>query len=227
MTGHVIWDWNGTLLDDFGLMVKASEVACRRVRPGASVAAEVYRLHFTRPIRVFYERLLGGTLRDEEWALIGAEYVAYYEAHVDEVPLRSGALDVIGLLDAAGVSQSVLSLSESAHLAQRLRFHGLDRFFLLTEGTPPGGPPESKAALLSGHAGRIRAARPELTEADIVLVGDTTDDAVAAAAAGLRRVILQDGCFDPEQLRTLQALTAADLAGAVRAGLPHVRWGSF
>jgi phosphoglycolate phosphatase-like HAD superfamily hydrolase len=227
MTGHVIWDWNGTLLDDFGLMVEASQVACRRVRPGAEVAAEVYRMHFTRPIRLFYERLLGGPVSDEEWALIGVAYVAHYEAHVDEVPLRPGALDVIGLLHTAGVSQSVLSLSESAHLARRLAFHGLDRYFLFAEGTPPGAPPESKAFLLTGHAERIRSTRPELTPADIVLVGDTTDDAVAAAAAGLRRVILQDGSFDAEQLRTLEALTAADLAGAVRAGLPHVRWGSF
>jgi phosphoglycolate phosphatase-like HAD superfamily hydrolase len=225
MTGHVIWDWNGTLLDDFGLMVEASEVACRRVRPGASVAAETYRLHFTRPIRLFYERLLGGALSDGEWQVIVEEYGAHYEAHVDEVPLRAGALDVITLLEAAGVSQSVLSLSESAHLDRRLRFHGLDRRFLFAEGTPPEGPPESKASLLTGHAERIRAARPDLTDADIVLIGDTTDDAIAAAAAGLRRVILTDGTFDAERLQALETLTAADLAGAVRAGLPHVRWG--
>jgi phosphoglycolate phosphatase-like HAD superfamily hydrolase len=227
MTGHVIWDWNGTLLDDFGLMVEASEVACRRVRPAVSVAAETYRRHFTRPVRVFYERLLGGSLGDADWASIVAAYAAYYEAHVDEVPLRAGALEVIERLESAGVSQSVLSLSESAHQEQRLRFHGLDHRLLFAEGTPPTGPPESKASLLSGHAERVRAARPELTPDDIVLVGDTTDDAVAAAAAGLRRVILSDGSFDAEHLRELEAVTAADLAGAVRAGLPHLSWGTF
>jgi phosphoglycolate phosphatase-like HAD superfamily hydrolase len=224
MSGHVIWDWNGTLLDDFPLMVEASQVACRRVRPGASVAAEVYRLHFTRPIRLFYERLLGGPVTDGEWALIVEEYVAFYDAHVDEVPLRSGALDVIDRLAAAGVSQSVLSLSESGHLTARLRFHDLDRRFLLVEGTDVAGPPESKASLLTAHAERIRRARPELAGTDIVLIGDTTDDAVAAAAAGLARVILEDGCFDADRLRDLAALTAADLAGAVRAGLPRLVW---
>jgi beta-phosphoglucomutase-like phosphatase (HAD superfamily) len=49
-TSHVIWDWNGTLLDDVGAVVEATTVAFRQAGIDVAVTGETYRRSFTRPI---------------------------------------------------------------------------------------------------------------------------------------------------------------------------------
>jgi len=63
---HVVWDGNGTLLDDFALNVSAVGESCASVG-GGPVTADRHRTHFTRPISVFYERLLGRPIGEGEW----------------------------------------------------------------------------------------------------------------------------------------------------------------
>jgi phosphoglycolate phosphatase-like HAD superfamily hydrolase len=223
-TAHVVWDWNGTLLDDFGLSVDAARHACRRVEPAAHVDHEAYRRHFTRPVRTFYERLLGRALTDDQWSDIAAEYHGYYESRVADAPIRSGAREVIGRLNSAGVSQSVLSMSDAAHLGEMLAARALDKEFLVVEGTDPAVRTEKKERLLRAHVETVRGQRPGLGLDDFLLVGDTTDDAVAAAAVGVPRVILRDGCFDGAELAALNTATVETLAEAVRIGLPRLGW---
>lgn len=224
-TAHVVWDWNGTLLDDFGLSVDAARHACRRVEPTAHVDHAAYRRHFTRPVRTFYERLLGLPLTDDQWADIATEYHGYYESRVADAPIRSDAREVIDRLKSAGVSQSVLSMSDAAHLGQMLAARALEKEFLVVEGTDPTARTEKKERLLRSHIETIRRQRPGLELDAILLVGDTTDDAAAAAAVGVPRVILRDGCFDGAELAALNTATAETLAEAVRIGLPWLGWG--
>ncbi len=56
---HVIWDWNGTLFDDFDAVLLAMNASCASVG-GPEVTADLYRETFTRPIERTYERLLDG-----------------------------------------------------------------------------------------------------------------------------------------------------------------------
>ncbi len=55
---HVIWDWNGTLFDDLAIVVASVNASLTQL--GAPPIDEGgYRDHFTRPVHVFYEHLLG------------------------------------------------------------------------------------------------------------------------------------------------------------------------
>lgn len=55
---HLVWDWNGTLFDDFAITVEATDAAMRAHGFGA-VTAVTYRLRYRRPIRDFYADLAG------------------------------------------------------------------------------------------------------------------------------------------------------------------------
>ncbi len=65
MANYIIWDWNGTLLDDVGAAVNALNrmLAVRGVAP---TTREYYRAHFGFPVRPFYEEL-GVNLAHEDW----------------------------------------------------------------------------------------------------------------------------------------------------------------
>ena len=60
---HVIWDWNGTLVDDLPIVVDAVNASLAGIGAGPIVADD-YRDHYTRPVRVFYDRLLGRAVTD-------------------------------------------------------------------------------------------------------------------------------------------------------------------
>src|SRR5918994_175906 len=70
---HLVWDWNGTLLDDLGIVVEAvnHSTAAFGLNP---ITANDYRDHYTRPVRDFYDRLFGRTIDDDGWLLLNYGY---------------------------------------------------------------------------------------------------------------------------------------------------------
>ena len=69
---HVVWDWNGTLLDDLAATLEAINEVMDHF--GAAACDEdTYRRHYTRPVQRFYEHLLDRPLDDEDWHLIDAD----------------------------------------------------------------------------------------------------------------------------------------------------------
>ena len=79
---HVVWDWNGTLLDDLDVVVAAVNVSLAAMDAPA-IDADGYRDHYTRPVWLFYERLLGRRIAPREWAHIDDVFHRTYRATLD------------------------------------------------------------------------------------------------------------------------------------------------
>ena len=74
----LLWDWNGTLLDDTQAAVGALGAILRR-RGLASVSMEEYRETFSFPSRNYYGRV-GLDLASEDWSALAEEYHSEYLA---------------------------------------------------------------------------------------------------------------------------------------------------
>lgn len=220
-TPHIIWDWNCTLLDDFVVSVEAAGAACVEVG-GSLVTAEDYRNKFTRPVRSFYEALLSRRVSDPEWEKIVTAYHAEYKLRVMAAGLRAGAVAALELASSLGITQSVLSMSEHADVTEAVGRFGLGSFFCLVEGAQPAHRTEVKGLLLARHmdaAGTRRGA--PLDPHQVLLVGDTQDDAQAAVTAGIRCALVADGCFDASVSAQPHVLLVDHLADAVKLGVPR------
>jgi len=55
---HIVWDWNGTLVDDLPIVVDCVNAALAVIGE-PPIDADDYREHFARPVNRFYESLLG------------------------------------------------------------------------------------------------------------------------------------------------------------------------
>src|ERR1039458_10319648 len=108
-TSHVIWDWNGTLLDDVGAVLEATTVAFRQAGIDVAVTGETYRRSFTRPIHLFYERLLGRPIGHDEWVRLDHAFHLEYARLDDRCTLAAGAREVLDEIRELGWSQSVCS----------------------------------------------------------------------------------------------------------------------
>ncbi|MEV7870485.1 HAD hydrolase-like protein [Streptomyces sp. NPDC088124] len=194
---HLVWDWNGTILDDMRAVIGATNAAFAEIGL-APITLDRYRELYCVPIPRFYERLMGRLPSDAEWVVMDETFHRHYTERRDGCGLTRGVEELLAGWALAGGSQSLLSMYGHEHLVPTVRGFGIERHFLRVDGRrgPSGG---SKALHLERHltalaesdvagvgAGRISADRT-------VVIGDAVDDAVAAAHVGARAVLYTGG----------------------------------
>ena len=70
---HIIWDWNGTLLDDAWLCVDVMNGMLEE-RGMKLKTVDEYRELFDFPVRDYYEKL-GFNFKDEPFDKVGMEFI--------------------------------------------------------------------------------------------------------------------------------------------------------
>ena len=204
---HVVWDWNGTLLADFDLMREATAASLARFSLPA-LDADAYRSAFDRPLRRFYERLVGAVIDDDAWRRADDAFHTHYRARVRSCSLATDAAHLLDAVLATGATQSLLSLFRHGELLTLFEAHGLTGRFSRVEGDTVGDG-GSKLDRLVAHLSAL-----SLNPAQVVLVGDTLDDAAAAEGVGAECVLVAEhSCHHERDLRAV-APTYATLADA-------------
>lgn len=189
---HVVWDWNGTLLDDVGLsLVVVNEMLSRRGLPRLDLKR--YREVFCFPIRKYYERI-GFDFDRDPFPTLAEEFVTRYYRQCHTCDLHDGVRTVLAIIRDQGRSQSILSASHAATLAPIIHRYGLGEYF-------------SKINGLKNHhaAGKLEAGKEWLeTEridpGTVLLIGDTEHDAEVAAALGMSFILVSWGHQSGERL---------------------------
>ncbi|KUP96063.1 HAD family hydrolase [Thermobifida cellulosilytica] len=207
---HIVWDWNGTLLDDNHANLAAANHVCALFgRP--PVELEEWRRIFRRPLVPFYEELLGRPLTPEEWARLNTAYDSHYRNLLPSCRLADGALETLHTWRGAGGSQSLLSMAAHDHLVPVITEHGLVPHFTRVDGRRYDTDADSKAEHLVDHL-----AAQDIDPATVVLIGDIDDDAHAARAAGARAILVSTGLMSRERLEETGHPVADSLGEAVR-----------
>ncbi len=209
---HVVWDWNGTLLADQHVVLHALNTLLADLdRPPTDMAT--YRRLYTRPVRVFYERLLGRPVAAHEWAHIDDVYHQAYEAALADAALAHDAHDALAAVEGAGRTQSLLSMARHVHLVPVVERYGIHRRFVRVDGLrgPGGG---RKARHLAAHVAAVADVAGD-EPARILVVGDATDDAVAARHVGARCVLYDGGSHAREDLERHGVPVVASLVEAL------------
>jgi phosphoglycolate phosphatase-like HAD superfamily hydrolase len=184
---HIVWDWNGTLFDDLDVVVEATnEVFAPYGLP--PIDAMQFQSVYTRPIWAAYERMLGRALEDGEWERLDVAYHDSYHRLMERCRLAADARRTIDALADAGHTQSLLSMWRHDRLSVAVRGHGLAAAFRRVDGLLPEQAGGSKAEFMVRHLAALRA-----DPADVVMVGDSIDDAVAARHAGARAILYAGG----------------------------------
>ena len=202
---HVIWDWNGTLLDDAWLCVEImSGMLAQRGLPPMSM--ERYEQIFDFPVVDYYHKA-GFDFAVEPFVKLSDEFMATYNRRVRECPLRPGVRDVLLIGQQRGIAQSILSAMQQDTLNGLLDHFDLRTFFTSVTG-------------LDNHhaAGKLARAQDwiaaqSIPRAAILLVGDTTHDVEVAQALGVDCVVIHSGHHSRERL----AATGAPLLDGLTA----------
>ncbi|WP_328948800.1 haloacid dehalogenase-like hydrolase [Streptomyces sp. NBC_00184] len=205
---HLVWDWNGTLLDDNIAVVGATNAAFAEIGL-APITLEQYRETYCVPIPRFYERLMGRLPTEVEWERMDRVFHRHYTEQREACGLTAGAAELLAQWQLAGRSQSLLSMYGHEHLVPVVRGYGIERHFVRVDGRtgPSGG---SKAQHMERHFAALDGISPEYT----VVIGDAVDDAVAAAHVGAKAVLFTGGSHSRSSLEAAGVPVVDTLAEA-------------
>ncbi|ADD45324.1 HAD family hydrolase [Stackebrandtia nassauensis] len=210
MAKHLVWDWNGTLIDDFAAVVEATNLAIGTVG-GQQLDAATHRERFFRPVADFYSELAGRELPPAEFAELDKLFHQHYHSKLAEHGLT---VDARAAIAAWPGTQSLLSMWFHNDLVPLVTEHGLVEHFARIDGLRETVGGNSKHPYLVAH---LEALGIDAT--DCVLIGDSVDDHVAAATAGASCVLYAGGFTSPTRLRATGAPVAESLTEAVALAL--------
>ena len=215
---YVLWDWNGTLLDDTQAALDTLNEMLRR-RGRETIAMDYYRDHFAFPCRPFYEAI-GMHVPDAEWDALAREYHAIYSAQ--PVRLNAETMAALERVKAAGVRQSIISALRQDLLDDVTKAFGVAPYMECIYGTDnlDGASKLDRAhELMTQLVSTAREGDRMLS--DVVMIGDALHDKEVADALGVRCVLCGQGSHAAWRLREVAPtgdtlLEAVDLALALQ-----------
>lgn len=211
---HVIWDWNGTLLDDLELTI---DIMNGLLGPRKLPLLDRSRYHavFDFPVRSYYEKL-GFDLVGETFEQLSVEFIEAYDRRRWEARLHCETENVLQDVLAAGLSQSILSAYRHSTLCEIVAHFGLTTRFVRLNGL------DNIYAHSKVELGRAWLAELGLPTEQILLVGDTLHDLEVAEALGVDCALIANGHHPAERLRVRSTRVFANL-GAFRAAFKSGR----
>lgn len=210
---HLIWDWNGTLLDDLDLSISVmNELLAARGLP--LLDRTRYHATFDFPVRDYYARL-GFDCSPESFERLSVEFIAGYDARRLTCRLQPAADEVLSAVQASGWTQSILSAYRHETLIEIVAHFGLTHRFVRLAGL---GDIYAHSKIELGRS-CLRALG--LPCAEVLLVGDTLHDLAVARELGVECVLVAHGHHPTDRLRARAAAVLPDLpALAAWLGLP-------
>lgn len=181
----LIWDWNGTLLDDVNANVEViNKMLLKRNLP--LLELNRYKDIFCFPVKQFHIRI-GIDLDKESIEEVSAEYMKLYKSYESSLELNADVLFILDWINSKNINQYILSAAGKEDLLRMLdRFHLTDKF---------KGIYGSENICATGKIGigqkliKDNSLNPDKT----LIIGDTLHDAEVAKALGVNCILYTGG----------------------------------
>lgn len=182
---NIVWDWNGTLLNDLEAGVNTlNDMLERRNLPQLSV--QEYKDQFGFPVVDFYHKI-GFDMEKESLHELSVDFVSTYDLYAGNVVLNPSVREVLAGVQQSGRGQYILSALREDLLQQMIRDFDIDSRFDRACGSDniyAGSKVERGLRMLKTCG---------ISPQETLMVGDTVHDAEVAAALGFDCILYAGG----------------------------------
>ena len=189
---HIIWDYNGTLLNDLGLCVEVINILLLK-RDLKLISKIEYQDVFDFPVKDYYQKI-GFDFIKESFEIIGTEFIDEYNKRQHNCKLHTGAIEILEQITNSGINQSILSARLQASLSIEIKNYGIDRFFKYVFGI------SDHYANGKLNRGKQLIEKINIPLDEILLIGDTTHDLEVANKLGIKSILIAHGHHSFEKL---------------------------
>ncbi len=199
---HIIWDWNGTLLNDVDF---CRNIINRILRQNnlKELSLNDYREIFTFPVQNYYQAA-GLDFSKTPFEVLGKDFMIEYEANKLKCSLYDGVIELLAKIKQQGIKQSVLSAYKEDSLISILKSYDLYDYFDFVVGS------DNIYAGGKIHLGLQLIQKLNLNGNEILFIGDTLHDYEVAKAMGVDVILISAGHQAKSKLAINGALVLDD-----------------
>ena len=182
---HIIFDWNGTLLDD----AKISYELCAKafIEHGmGSISFDEYKKELIYPVKDFYVQH-GFDDTKFDYSKLAAVYHERYMKDLDKLSLFSDVKEILEFLKSNNVTLSILSALEQNMLVNSVKKFGIYDYFDDVRGLK-----DMNAGSKVDNA-RIWLNSTNYKNNEVLMIGDTAHDSEVAKALGINCLLVARG----------------------------------
>lgn len=211
----VLWDWNGTLIDD-------AAAACdtvndmQRENGAPEIDMERYYTLVDTPIKKFYTGLLGR--EDIDFPAISESFHSGYDSRLMQIELMDGAEEILALCKSSGIVSVIVSASHTDEVNSLLKRYGIDGYFMRVLGAD-----NNFAESKTGRTVRFFS-ELGIDKSEALFVGDTLHDYDTAEALGIDCALISGGHQGRKILETTGAYVfdnLSELKDILISGVPE------
>lgn len=199
MWRNIIWDWNGTLLDDSKYVYEIVNKMLRQ-KGSPSVSFDQYKNIFSFPIKEYYRKIGFKFESESEYYSIVNEFNALYSENAFQCELAQGAKSILKFYKEQECSQFLLSGLNKNELVKSVNIYHIADFFKEIVGS--NGKDAADKLINCKKLFELINIRKE----DTIFIGDTISDYELARDMGCR-CILTTGGHQAENVLTSSNVT--------------------
>jgi phosphoglycolate phosphatase len=185
----IVWDWNGTLLDDSDLVLECVNLILARV-DFTPISIDKLREIQTAPFEVLYRSL--GIPQEKIDILLSENHIFhdYYESRSDSAPLRKGASDLLHRLKKNNVSNIIVSNHITDQIVRLLKKHDIQGLF---DNVMAFSNSATQFSHPKGERVRHHIEAEGLNASNALIVGDTREEIGIARDLGMESIAITGG----------------------------------
>ncbi len=207
----IIWDWNGTLLDDLDWCIASINTLLSK-RKLNKIDSTKYKEVFSFPVKDYYEAI-GFDFSREDFSIPAGEFIDIYNSGVEKCSLHPEAVKVLSNFKTLGKRQFVLSAMKQDMLEHTLKDQKIDTFFEGVFGL------DHHYATSKIERGEQLISQYKIEKESAVIIGDTIHDFEVARQLGISCILISNGHQSTERLKSTGTKVVADLTELLKNGL--------
>ncbi len=190
---HIIWDWNGTILNDLDMCVKIINDLLEQ-HEMSTITTEQYKDVFTIPVENYY-KAIGFDFDKKSFEVVGKEWMDEYERRkYNDASIHPDVKKIITGIHQNGQSQSILSAYMQHTLEELVEHYNLSNYFDYLVGAG------DIYAYGKVEQGKMLMDKLNLKKGESILIGDTIHDYEVAQEIGADCLLTAEGHQSYERL---------------------------
>jgi phosphoglycolate phosphatase len=188
----IIWDWNGTLLNDIKLCVDIVSEMVKNHR-GEPLGEEEYKAVFGFPISDYYKRI-GIDFEKESFEELTRKFIGNYNSNVRNCNLHENVTNTLNHFQSKNVNQFILTAAHKKDVEELLLHYSINEYFTGIEGL------DNYKAESKVQRGKALINQHRIKKESTVLIGDTIHDYEVAQKIGVDCILISNGHQSRERL---------------------------